>query len=194
MADQPGGGVLERGGEPRPRAAPRAPRRPPPRARDTTPATWWPAGTPGWCPGPGPASAAAPGWCHSPGSAAGSASSAAPRPAFDPHLGHQHLLAPPVGLQVHRLDHRVLDPEHPPPYPRRAHAVPVFVSGRGTQKLKTGRRAPVIPPTIFTGGHPSNRGSGALRTLSGRPPACPQALPEGAAETYQGFGCQAPIC
>ena len=41
--------------------------------------------------------------------------------------GDEHLPAPAVGLQIHRLDHRVLDPEHPPPYPRCAHAVPVMI-------------------------------------------------------------------
>ena len=36
--------------------------------------------------------------------------------------------------------------------------------------------------TIFTGGHPSNRGSGALRTLIGQAPGLPACSARGAAE------------
>lgn len=89
--------------------------------------------------------------------------------------------SPPVDLQLHRLDHRVLDPEHPPPYPRRAHAVPVFVSVAERPRAED-RAACALHSTIFTGSHPSNQGSGSLRAQPGRPPACPQAPARGAAE------------
>ena len=60
------------------------------------------------------------------------------------HPGDEYLPVPPVGFQVHRLDHRVLDPEHTAPYPRCAHAVPVLIvsdSGR-PETLDRARRAP----------------------------------------------------
>ena len=111
--------------------------------------------------------------------AAPPAARAAPRrPGLDPHPGHQQLLASLVGLQLHRLDHRVLDPEHPPPYPRRAHVVPVFVSGCGRPETED-RAACARHSTIFTGGHPRNRGSGALRTRRAGPRPARKPCPKG---------------
>lgn len=66
-------------------------------------------------------------------------------PRLGPHPGDQHLTASPIGLQVHRLDHRVLDAKQPPPYPRSAHDVPIMiVSSFGRpETLDRARRAPL---------------------------------------------------
>ena len=105
----------------------------------------WPARTPVSCPGPDRANGTAPGWCHSPGRFARSASTATSSP---PSVAPARPAAPvpPVGLQLHRLDRRVLDPEQPPPYPRCAHAVPVLnVSDCGRpETLDRARRAPPL--------------------------------------------------
>ena len=104
--------------------------------------------------------------------AAPPAARAAPRrPGRDPHPGHQQLLASLVGLQLHRFDHCVLDPEHPPPYPRRAHARPpsssLVVEG---QKPKTGRRAPFIPRSSPAATRPAEvRGRCTPRRAGPRP-------------------------
>ena len=96
--------------------------------------------------------------------AAGSANS------FAPHL-FTRTPAPsalPVGLQLHRLDHRLLDPEHPTPYPARAHVFAVVVltvEGQNLLRQASGVRR----STIFIGSHPPR--FGALCTGSGRPRA-----------------------
>ena len=143
--DQPRSGVLERGREPRPRPRPRHRRdhHPVARTRHPTgrglqehrcrahvqapPAPWFLAHVIARAAPPAPR---------------------APRrhPRLRPHPRDELLPAPPVGLQVHRLDHRVLDPEQPPPYPRCAHAVPVLIvpdCGR-PETLARARRAPLL--------------------------------------------------
>ena len=189
MTDRPGDGVLERGGEPGPGPRPghRGNHHPvfaaghPRRGGlqehlsgaqvQTPPAPRIPAGVIAW--------------------AAPLAAPAAPRcTGLDPHLRDEHLLAPPVGLQVHRLDHRVLDPEHPAPYPRSAHVVPVVVLTVEGQNSSTRRRAPVIPRSSRR--PPSNRGSGALRTSRAGPRPARNSCPKGLQRLAGQGGREAP--
>jgi hypothetical protein len=91
-----------------------------------------------------PATAAAWHCCHSPHTAARTESIGRPPPPWaapGQPAPHRHA----AGLQVHPLDHRVLDPQHTPPYPRRAHAVPIMIvsdCGR-PETLDEARRAPL---------------------------------------------------
>ena len=63
--------------------------------------------------------------------------------------------------------------------------------GEGAHRGQVGHVAPGAAPSRHPG--PARPGSGALRTLPGRPPACPHALPEGAAEARRSRGARSAL-
>ena len=69
---------------------------------------------------------------------------------------------------------------------------PVFVPGCGRPETED-RAACALHSMIFTGGHPSERGSGALRTPVGQAPGLPARSARGAAEARRSRGARSAL-